>query len=49
MRSNMNDFEVRQRLRFESGLGCVRTKENNLILANNLADFDDFFAGLRQV
>src|SRR5216684_1970060 len=49
MRSNMDDLEIRQGFRFESGFGCVRTKENNLVLANDLAHFDDFFAGLWQV
>src|SRR5436309_3239588 len=49
MRSNMDDLKIRQRLRFESGLGCVRTEEEDLVLANDPAHFDDFFAGWGQV
>src|SRR6266851_8801549 len=49
MRGNMNDFEILQRLSFESRLGSFSTQQNNPVIANKFVHFGDFFAGMRQI
>src|SRR5258708_38640718 len=49
MRGKMNNFEVLQRLSFESRFCRVCTQQNNPVIADKFAHFGDFFAGMRQI